>query len=307
MAVERLNKLLARAGVSSRRGADEMIAAGLVEVNGEVVTEPGSKADPRRDRILVKGRPLPREERAYLLFHKPTKVITALSDPRGRQTVADFLPPDVPRVYPVGRLDWDCQGALLLTNDGDLANRLMHPGCEVPKVYRAKVRGVPAPEALLRLGAGVELADGRTAPAGVSLLSTREGRSWVRLVIHEGRNHQVKRMFEAVGLPVIKLRRDAFAGLTLEGLRLGSVRTLRPDEVARLRELAGLPKARPRSAKRPWSQDGPFGPFGGRPVQPKPPSTPGPPADSQTPARRTPQRTPQRRRRVVRPPGKGKS
>jgi len=303
MALERLNKILARAGVSSRRGADELIQAGAVEVNGKVVSEPGSKADPREDRIRVRGKPLPRTPRAYLLFHKPAKVITALKDPQGRQTVVDFLPPAVPRVYPVGRLDWDCQGALLLTNDGDLAHRLMHPGREIPKVYRAKIRGVPAPEALVQLAEGIELDDGMTAPANVTLLSTRAGRSWIRLVIHEGRNRQVKRMFAALDLPLLKLRRDAFAGLTVDGLPVGQVRPLRPEEIARLREIAGLPQRRPQAAKQPWrppkgTSDEPYGPFGGRPVKPKPPSVPGPPEQPAPPGRRQPRG----RRRVVRPP-----
>ena len=304
MARERLNKLLARAGVASRRGADTLIFDGHVQVNGQVVREPGLRADPRRDRVLVDGKPLPEEQRAYLVFHKPAQVITSLKDPEGRQTVAHFLPRDVPRVYPVGRLDWDCQGVLLLTNDGDLAHRLMHPSSGVPKVYRAKVQGIPAPEGLQRLLEGIDLEDGRTAPASeVTLLSSRAGKAWIRLVIHEGRNRQVKRMFEALCLPVLKLRRDSFAGLSVAGLPIGKLRVVTPDELGRLRELTGLPRPKggARSAKQ-WrprrgETDGPYGPFGGRPVQAKPPRLPGPPDASDAPRRRPKAR----RRRVVRP------
>ncbi len=306
MAAERLNKVLARAGVASRRGADALIFDGRVQVDGRVVREPGLRADPRKSRILVDGKPLPEERRVYLLFHKPAQVITTLKDPEGRQTVADFLPRDVPRVYPVGRLDWDCQGALLLTNDGDLAHKLMHPSTEVPKVYRAKVLGIPAEEGLQRLLEGIDLEDGRTAPAReATLLSAKAGKAWIRLVIHEGRNHQVKRMFEALNLPVLKLRRDSFAGLSVAGLPLGQLRTLAPEELNCLCELAGVPRrggaSAPR-AERPWrpsrgDADGPYGPFGGRPVEAKPPSLPGLPEEPPTPRRR-PKRP---RRRVVRP------
>lgn len=282
MGMERLQKVLSRAGVASRRKAEEMIAAGRVTVDGRKVTEPGTKADPGRSRIQVDGKDLPKPPLTYLMFHKPTNVISTLSDPEGRETVMDFLPPNVPRVYPVGRLDWDTQGALLLTNDGELANRLMHPSRKVPKVYRAKVLGTPAGEALQRLADGVEIDMGdeggppqlvRTAPAHeVVVVQERAGKTWIRLVIHEGRNRQVKRMFEAVGLQVLKLRRDAFAGVTPAGVPLGRLRALRPEEISHLRNIAGLAPLPARSPD-PWSpkttmRGGPYGPFGG----PRPPA-----------------------------------
>lgn len=285
MALERLQKILSRAGVASRRKAEEMITAGRVSVDGRKVTELGTKADPGRNRIKIDGKDLPRPPPCYLLFHKPTGVITTLSDPEGRESVADFLPPSVPRVYPIGRLDWDTQGVLLLTNDGELANRLMHPSRGVPKVYRVKVVGSPMGDVLKQLADGVDIeVDGkivRTAPAHeVSMLQEKAGKTWIRLVIHEGKNRQIKRMFEAVGLTVLKLRRDAFAGVTPSGVPLGRLRALKPEEISHLRELAGLP-AKPASrsgkggssagggANEPWTpkqtmRGGPYGAFGGQ-------------------------------------------
>lgn len=295
MPSERLQKLLARAGVASRRKCEELITAGKVTVNGRRVTELGSKADPARDRIKVNGRDLPRPVPTYLIFHKPTSVITSLADPEGRENISDFLPPNVPRVYPVGRLDWDTQGVLLLTNDGELANRLMHPSREIPKVYRVKVAGSPGGDVLQRLADGVdydvERTDSktgrvtvetvRTSPAHeVVLLGERAGKSWIRLVIHEGRNRQVKRMCEAVGLRILKLRRDVFAGLTAQGVPLGKLRALKPEEIAHVRDLAGLPPKPKRGQSGAganvdaWTpnstmRDGKYGPFGG----PRPPQT----------------------------------
>jgi 23S rRNA pseudouridine2605 synthase len=229
--VVRLNAYLARAGVASRRGADELIKAGRVRVNGEpgalnTFVEPG-------DRVELDGRELVPQRLAYVLLHKPAGVVTTVRDPHGRPTVVDLVEHEA-RVVPVGRLDADTTGALLLTNDGPFAHRLAHPRYEVEKVYEAEVEGEPSEEALRCLREGVELDDGRTAPARVRRL----GRSRVELAIHEGRKHQVKRMLEAVGHPVRRLHRSRYAGLTLEGLGPGEWRELSLDEVARLRRAA---------------------------------------------------------------------
>jgi pseudouridine synthase len=224
----RLNAYLARAGVASRRGADELIKAGRVRVNGE----PGALNTfvEAGDRVELDGRPLAPQRLAYVLLHKPAGVVTTARDPRRRKTVVDLVRHEA-RVVPVGRLDADTTGALLLTNDGPLAHRLAHPRYEVEKVYEAEVEGEPSEEALRRLREGVELDDGRTAPARIRRL----GPSRVELAIHEGRKHQVKRMLAAVGHPVTRLHRSRYAGLTLEGLEPGAWRELEPSEVERLR------------------------------------------------------------------------
>jgi pseudouridine synthase len=224
----RLNAYLARAGVASRRKADELIKAGRVIVNGE----PGQLNTfvEWHDRVEVDGEPVVAQELAYVLLHKPAGVVTTASDPQGRPTVVDLV--DVPeRVVPVGRLDVDTTGALLLTNDGALAHRLAHPRYGIEKVYVADVAGLPDARALRALAEGVELEDGLTAPAKARCLAP----SRVELTLHEGRNRQVRRMLEAVGHPVTHLHRSVYAGLTLEGLEPGAWRELRPDEVAALR------------------------------------------------------------------------
>jgi 23S rRNA pseudouridine2605 synthase len=229
----RLNAFLARAGVASRRGADELIKAGRVHVNGrpgELSTFVGD-----RDAVEVDGRPVAKQVLAYRLLHKPAATVTTARDPHGRPTVVGLVPPD-PRVVPVGRLDADTTGALLLTNDGSLAHRLAHPRYEVDKVYEVEVEGDPGPAVLRRLADGVELDDGRTAPAR----ARRLGPERLELTIHEGRKHQVKRMCTAVGHPVRRLHRSRYAGLDLRGLGPGEWRDLTRDEVAELRKLVGL-------------------------------------------------------------------
>jgi len=233
----RLNAYLARAGVASRRKADELIKAGRVTVNGK----PGELNTfvETRDRVEVDGKPVAKQRLAYLLLHKPAGVVTTARDPRGRPTVVGLVPAES-RVVPVGRLDADTTGVLLLTNDGELAHRLAHPRYEVDKVYVADVEGEPTDEALRRLGDGVDLEDGRTAPAKASRL----GPSRIELTLHEGRKHQVKRMCEAVGHPVRRLHRSAYAGLTVRGLAPGAWRELAADEIESLRAATRTRRAR---------------------------------------------------------------
>jgi len=227
----RLNAFLARSGVASRRRADELIKAGRVTVNGtpgQLNTVVGA-----HDTVAVDGADVARQRLAYVLLHKPTGVVTTAKDPQGRRTVVDLVPHE-PRVVPVGRLDADTTGALLLTNDGPLAHRLAHPRYGVEKTYVAEVEGDPDDAALAALRDGIALDDGPTAPARARRLA----RGRVELVLHEGRNRQVKRMLEAVGHPVQRLHRSAYAGLTLDGLDEGACRELTTREVEQLRRTA---------------------------------------------------------------------
>jgi 23S rRNA pseudouridine2605 synthase len=226
----RLNAYLARTGIASRRGADELIKRGRIRVNG--VTAGLSTYVQEGDVVDLDGRLLLPQALAYVLLHKPAGVVTTASDPHGRPTVVGLIEHES-RVVPVGRLDADTTGALLLTNDGELAHRLAHPRYEVDKVYEAEVEGEPSDEALAALERGVELDDGPTAPAR----ARRLGPSTIELSIHEGRKHQVKRMLEAVGHPVTRLHRSRYAGLTTEGLEPGQWRELNAAEVAALTQL----------------------------------------------------------------------
>ncbi|WNC17203.1 pseudouridine synthase [Brevibacillus brevis] len=249
--MERLQKVLAHAGVASRRHCEELIVQGSVQVNGKVVRELGTRVDPSVDRITVNGRAIRIEQHVYLMLYKPTGVITSVSDPRGRRVVTDLLTGIKERVYPVGRLDYDTSGLLLLTNDGELANRLAHPSYEIDKVYRAWVRGVPSPDKIKRLATGIRLEDGMTSPGEARLLKTAPGqdKALVELTIHEGRNRQVRRMCEAIGHPVLSLERIRLGFLTLEGLQLGQYRPLTSTEVERLKQ--GLvQKRKPRENRR---------------------------------------------------------
>ena len=241
---ERLQKFLAHAGVASRRHAEELIAAGAVTVNGEVVRELGTRVDPAADDVRVRGRRVRLAvEHLYLLLHKPAGVVTTAHDPQGRRTVLDLLPPEwrERRVYPVGRLDRDSEGLLLLTDDGNFALRLTHPRYALPKEYHALVAGTPTRSALLRLERGVVLpGDERpTAPARVWMMRSQGDASWVGVEIHEGRNRQVRRMFEVEGYPVLRLRRVRVGPLALGPLPPGRSRQLTEDEVQRLRQAAG--------------------------------------------------------------------
>ena len=230
--MERLQKLIARAGICSRREAEKIILAGRVTVDGKIVKELGAKADTSQ-KICVDGKPITIcAEKIYLLLNKPRGYVSTVKDERGRKTVLELLGENFSeRVYPVGRLDLNSEGLLILTNDGDLTNALIHPRFEVAKTYRAKISGVVTEEKLDKLRAGIELDDGMTAPAEVYLL----GENLVEVTIHEGRNRQVRRMFAAIGCDVKRLRRIKFAGLTLEGVGVGKFRALTAQEVARLK------------------------------------------------------------------------
>jgi 23S rRNA pseudouridine2605 synthase len=231
MTAMRLNAYLARAGIASRRAADELIKGGRVRVNGQPGQLNTNVSD--HDTVLVDGNPVSSQKLSYVLLNKPRGVVTTMSDPEGRRTVRDLVPQRT-RVVPVGRLDSDTSGALLMTNDGPLAHRLSHPRYGVEKIYVAEVEGDPTEATLRALRRGVELEDGRTAPAKARKLTS--GR--IELVLHEGRNRQVRRMLEAVGHPVLRLHRSRHAGLHVENLRPGEWRELAPAEVERLRKLS---------------------------------------------------------------------
>ncbi|AZU63196.1 23S rRNA pseudouridine(2605) synthase RluB [Neobacillus mesonae] len=237
--MERLQKVIARAGIASRRKAEELIKEGRVKVNGKIVTELGVKVA-ASDRVEVNEIPIEREESVYFLLYKPRGVISSVSDDKGRKVVTDFFAGLKERIFPIGRLDYDTSGLLLLTNDGEFANLLMHPRSEVEKVYVAKVKGVPLRENLRKLEKGIRLEDGKTAPAKVKMLSfdKKKQTAIVEIAIHEGRNRQVRRMFEAIGHEVLKLKRERYGFLTLSGLKAGEARELTPHEVKQLRAAA---------------------------------------------------------------------
>ena len=238
--MERLQKVMAEAGVASRRASEKLIATGHVQVNGQTVTTLGTKVT-AKDKIEVDGVPLHREKQVYYLLNKPRGVISSAHDEKGRRTVVDILREDEieERIYPVGRLDYDTTGLLLLTNDGALANKMMHPKFAVDKTYVAKVKGLISNDDLKQLRSGVKVDGRRTKPAKTRLKGTdREKKtSIVQLTIHEGHYHQVKRMLAAVGHPVIKLHRESYGFLNLQGVQPGDYRELRPEEVKRLNRL----------------------------------------------------------------------
>lgn len=232
---ERLQKYLARAGVASRRRSEDFITAGRVAVNGETVSVLGATVAPG-DVVYLDGRPVEPEPLEYHLLNKPAGVVSSVTDPRGRQTVT-ALAPDRVRLFPVGRLDQDTTGLIILTNDGELAHRLMHPRFEVDKVYLAEVAGTVGEPELERLRRGLRLEDGLTAPAGARVTGGHAGGSVVEMIIHQGRKRQVRRMLEAVGHPVVRLHRKRYAMLTDEGLAPGASRPLSADEVKALQQL----------------------------------------------------------------------
>lgn len=238
--MERLQKVIANAGLSSRRKAEKLILEGRVQVNGERVTTLGVKVS-RSDKIEVDGQPIYREAKKYYLFNKPTGVISAVSDDRGRSVVTDYFPEDGVRIYPIGRLDYNTSGLLLLTNDGEFANLLMHPRYGIEKTYIAKVNGLIQSPVLKKLARGVVIDGKKTGSAKVKCLKRSEAKAYsiVQITIHEGRNRQVRKMFEAVGHTVQKLRRSQYGPLSVENMALGSYRALKPQEIKALRDLAG--------------------------------------------------------------------
>ncbi|MEA1852938.1 pseudouridine synthase [Cytobacillus sp. OWB-43] len=237
--MERLQKVIAHAGVASRRKAEQLIVDGRVKVNGKIVKELGVKVTPS-DKVEVDGIPVEGEEPVYFLLYKPRGVLSSVADDKGRKVVTDYFEHVKQRIYPVGRLDYDTSGLLLLTNDGEFANLLMHPRNEIEKVYVAKVKGIPSKESLNHLQRGVRLEDGKTAPARVKVLSSDKQKQTaiIELTIHEGRNRQVRRMFEAVGHQVQKLKRERYGFLQLNRLSAGGARELTAHEVKQFRALA---------------------------------------------------------------------
>jgi pseudouridine synthase len=241
MAQQRLQKILAHAGAASRRQAEELISAGRVAVDGRVVAELGAKADPQTQRITLDGRPLRPERAEHWMVYKPVGVVSTAKDPQGRRRVVDLLPPESGRLYPVGRLDRDSEGLMLLTNHGELAHRLMHPRYQVPKTYRVWVEGAPTPQAVRRLREGVDIGDERpTAPARVYLKGAPGRRSKLSIQVREGRKREIRRMCEAVGLPVARLVRVGLGPLRLGEMEPGQARRLSRAEVAQLMAAVGL-------------------------------------------------------------------
>ena len=236
----RLQKFLAQAGVASRRAAEQLIRQGRVEVNGHPA-EIGESVDPSRDRVRLDGKPVALGSRRVLIaFNKPSGCVTTASDPQGRKTVMDFLPDFGARIFPVGRLDYDAEGLLLLTNDGELANRLLHPRYGVSKVYDVKIKGHPDRKTIEELRNGVRIEEGVTAPAQVEVLRRLPGSAWIRLTLHQGWNRQIKRMGLAVGHPVLKIRRIAYGPVDLGRLPTGEHRRLSLDEIRKIYGEANL-------------------------------------------------------------------
>ncbi|GGG17112.1 ribosomal large subunit pseudouridine synthase B [Lysinibacillus alkalisoli] len=237
--MERLQKVIAYAGVASRRKAEQLIVEGKVRVNGKIVRELGTKVS-ESDEVEVEGVKLEKEDKVYYLLYKPRATISAVTDDKGRKTVTDIFKHIPERIFPVGRLDYDTTGLLLLTNDGEFAYQLTHPKFKIDKTYVARVKGVPTIANLKKLQRGIQLEDGKTAPAKVSMMSADESaqKAICEITIHEGRNRQVRRMFDAIGTPVVKLKRERFAFLDLYGLTPGEYRELTKHEVKRLRVLA---------------------------------------------------------------------
>lgn len=234
--MERLQKIIAQAGIASRRKAEELILAGKVTVNNQVVQELGTKVDPLKDKIEVEGTPISSEAKQTYVFHKPKGVITSVTDPQGRPVVVDYFNHIDARLFPVGRLDFDTSGLLLLTNDGELAYRLTHPSFHFPKGYTAVVKGIPTPDKIDRLARGIQLEDGWTAPAEAELKQrdVKRNQATIELTIHEGRNRQVRRMCSAIDHPVLKLHRHRYGFLTLEGIMEGKYRKLSQEEITQL-------------------------------------------------------------------------
>jgi len=234
---ERLQKIISQAGITSRRKAEQLIDSGRVTVNGQMVNTLGAKADILRDKICINGKKLnPFPEKVYILLYKPRGFITSLNDPQGRPTVIQLLKGMRQRVFPVGRLDYDTEGILIITNDGDFAQILMHPKHEIPKTYLAKIRGEISENSLEKLARGVKIGGKKAVPVSIKKRGLTEKNSWIEITLHEGRNRQVKRMIETLGYWVIKLKRITYGPLNLKGLPVGAYRFLTQKEVSLLRK-----------------------------------------------------------------------
>lgn len=235
---ERLQKIIATAGIASRRKAEELIQAGVVAVNGKTVTELGTKADPEKDHIKVRGKLINvKQEKVYILLNKPIGYLTSRSDPQKRQLVTDLVGPYASKVHPVGRLDLNTEGLILLTNDGEFTNLIAHASHNVPKVYEAKVKGKPSEWQINKISRGVEIDGTKTAPAKIRLMEETETNAWYEVTLHEGRNQQIRKMFDSIGHSVVKLRRIAIGFLKDEKMKPGEFRFLREAEVSRFLRL----------------------------------------------------------------------
>lgn len=242
LSAERIQKVLARAGLASRRASETILQEGRVRINGRVVTELGSRADPSKDKIEVDGRRIMAEPFVYLVLHKPRLVVSTVHDPEGRATVRQLVAGVPERIHPIGRLDFHTSGTLLLTNDGEFTQGLLHPRCEVPKVYVVKVQGCPTDAELEQWRRGVQLEGEKTAPCRVRRIRDEDRKTWLEVTLTEGKNQQIRRMGDATGFPVMRLARLSFAGVTSEGLRPGSWRMLTADELRQLKETYGVPR-----------------------------------------------------------------
>jgi 23S rRNA pseudouridine2605 synthase len=241
MVQERLQKLIAEAGIASRRKAEELIKSGAVTVNGEVITKLGAKADPEKDHIKVEGKlinpKLTNRKKVYFLLNKPKGVLSSTKDPKNRKLVIDFVPKKFGRVFPAGRLDYNTEGLIILTNDGNFANFIASSKI-VPKVYKVKVKGIPNEKAIERLRRGIKLKDGyKTAPAKIKQVKTTENNAWFEVTLYEGHNQQIRKMFDEIGHSVVKLRRVQIGHLTNKGLPLGQIRELSADEILKFFQL----------------------------------------------------------------------
>jgi 23S rRNA pseudouridine2605 synthase len=245
MAQVRLQKIVARAGIASRRAAETLIKQGHVRVNGKIVTELGTQADPTKDKVEVDQRRIVAEPLVYVVIHKPKKVVSTLADPEGRESISDYVERVDARVHPIGRLDFHTSGVLLLTNDGEFTHGLLHPRKQVPKVYVVKVQGEMTEATLDRWRSGVELDDGITQPCGVSRLRYENGKTWIEVTLYEGRNQQIRRMGDATDHQVMRLARVSFAGVTTEGLGVGQMRSLTRQELIDIKKQYGVPKRVP--------------------------------------------------------------
>lgn len=237
---ERLQKIIARAGICSRRKAEELIQQGAVTVDGITVTEPGTKADPNENRIMVNGELLIFPEFVYLILHKPRGYLTTLSDPQGRKTVLSLLNPALPRVFPVGRLDYDAEGLVFMTNDGELANRLIHPRYSIERIYKVRIPSVPSEKDLERLRTGLSYEGITYRPCQARIIRRNSRGCLLLLVLKEGKKHEVKLMCQAIGQPVKRLVRESLSFLNLKGLHRGKFRLLTDKEINRLRKIVSL-------------------------------------------------------------------